>query len=98
MSTLTKLAYDKTIAEMHTTNRVHNRRLELGVESPSLRTSGSGLIFNDNGASSDSDSDASNGSNGSYGSFGRHSFINISEESSGSPSSSMGASYAFMTS
>eukprot|EP00026_Physarum_polycephalum_P001826 Phypoly_transcript_01829.p1 GENE.Phypoly_transcript_01829~~Phypoly_transcript_01829.p1 ORF type:complete len:904 (+),score=160.18 Phypoly_transcript_01829:247-2958(+) len=108
MSTLTKLAYDKTIMEMHNTIRMQNKRMELGSESPSLRTSSAGILFND--TSSDSESDASSSgsgsystsggsystSAGSYGSVGRHSYINISEESS--PSSSMSASYAFMTS
>lgn len=94
MSTLTKsLAYDKTIAEMHSTHRLH-RRLELGGESPSLRSSGNGILFND--TSSDSDSDASSGS-GSYGSIGnRHSFLNYPEENS-SPSA-MNVGHAFMTS
>jgi hypothetical protein len=96
MSTLTKLAFDKTLAEMHNNHRIHqNRRLELGSESPSLRSSGNGILFND--VSSDSDSDASSGSNGSFGTINnRHSYLSISDESS-SPSS-MGVSYAFMSS
>lgn len=97
MSTLTKLAYDKTLAEMHNNHRINQtRRLELGTESPSLRTSGNGILFND--ASSDSDSDASSGSNGSFGTISnRHSFLSSFNEESSSPSS-MGASYAFMSS
>ena len=93
MSIVTKLTYDKTIAEMH--SRVHqNRRLELGSESPSLRSSHNGIIFN-NDTSSDTDSDGSGG-NGSYGSGNRNSFMSISEE--GSSPSSMGVGYAFMAS
>jgi len=96
MSTITKLAYDKTLAEMHNSNRINqNRRVELGGESPSLRSSSNGILYND--TSSDSESDTSSG-NGSYGSIGnnRHSFISINEESS-SPSA-LGVGYAFMSS
>lgn len=90
MTTFTKLAaYDKAIAEMQTTSRIHSKRL--GEGSPSLRSSNNGLFD-----LSDSDSEAgSPGSNNGFGSMGRHSFISISEENN---SPSIGASYAFMAS
>lgn len=94
MTTFTKLAaYDKAIAEMQNSSRIIQPR-RLGEGSPSLRSSHNGVFD----VSSDSDSDASSpgSGGGGFGSIGRHSFIAISEENN-SPSS-MGASYAFMSS
>jgi len=96
MSTLlTKLAYDKALVEMHNSHRIHqNKRMELGSESPSLRTSSAGILFTDTSSDSES-SDASSTGSGSYGSIGRHSYINTFDENS---PSSISASYAFMSS